>query len=116
MSRIRITPPVLFLMLCAGCFADEFRSVSEHPKAKGVIVTFNGWPPDEEGAALLLQATAHEHLKVRAEFPRFEVWVFEWDEWQEGRRAERVCLELIRDARLTSLLRDCEPDYLLDPA
>ena len=64
----------------------------------------------------LLRKLHDAGLKLTEKFHRFKVWVFAWDEWQDGRRAESLCVELTLDDRASSLFTSCEPDYLLHPA
>ena len=89
---------------------------SDSSKAKGLILTFEDWPPDGADTDPLLQKLHSAGLKAVRKLPRLRVWVFEWDEWQEGRRAENLCMELLADDRTSSLFESCEPDYLLHPA
>ena len=113
MARYRLHCPFFSI----GPLADEIPSGFDpgSSKAKGLILTFEDWPPDGEDTDPLLRKLHSAGLKVTRKFPRFRVWVFEWDEWQEGRRAENLCIELLLDDRTSSLLESCEPDYCCIP-
>ena len=118
MNRTLVIVVALSVFLSIGPLADEIPSGfgPGSSKAKGLILTFDDWPPDGEDTDPLLRKLHSARLKVTRKFPRFRVWVFEWDEWQEGRRAENLCIELLLEDRTSSLLESCEPDYLLHPA
>ena len=106
------------MFFAIGPLADEIPSgfVPGNSKAKGLILTFDDWPPNGVNTDPLLRKLHSAGLKAARKFPRFRVWVFEWDEWQEGRRAENLCIELLVDDQTSSLFESCEPDYLLHPA
>ena len=118
MNRTLVIVVALSVFFSIGPLADEIPSEldSDSSKAKGLILTFEDWPPDGADTDPLLQKLHSAGLKAARKLPRFRVWVFEWDEWQEGRRAENLCIELLLDDRTSSLLESCEPDYLLHPA
>ena len=118
MNRTLVIVVALSVFFSIGPLADEIPSGFElgSSKAKGLILTFNDWPPDGVDTAPLLRNLHSAGLKAVRKLPRFRVWVFEWDEWQEGRRAENLCIELVLDDRTSSLFASCEPDYLLHPA
>ena len=118
MNRTLVIVVALSVFFSIGLLADEIPSGSEpdSSKAKGLILTFEDWPPDGVDTDLLLRKLQSTGLKMTRKFPRFRVWLFEWDEWQEGRRAENLCIELLSDDRTSSLFENCEPDYLLHPA
>ena len=118
MNRTLVIVIVLSVFFAIGPLADGFPSgfVPGNSKATGLILTFDDWPPDGVETDPLLRKLHSAGLKAARKFPRFRVWVFEWDEWQEGRRAENLCIELLLDDRTSSLLESCEPDYLLHPA
>ncbi len=85
-------------------------------KAMGLILTFEDWPPDGVDMDPLLGKLDSAGLRLKSKLPRFRVWVFHWDNWQEGRRAEILCIKLMLNDRTSSLFVNCEPDYLLYPA
>ena len=118
MNRTVVIVVALSVFFSFGPLADETPSEldSDSSKAKGLILTFEDWPPDGADTAPLLRKLHSAGLKAARKFPRFRVWVFEWDEWQEGSRAENLCIELLLDDRASSLFESCEPDYLLHPA
>ena len=118
MNRTLVIVVALSVFFSIGPLADETPSGFDpgSSKAKGLILTFEDWPPDGVETEPLLRKLHSAGLKVTRKLPRFRVWVFEWDEWQEGRRAENLCIELLVDDRTSSLLESCEPDYLLHPA
>ena len=118
MNRTLVIVVALSVFCSIGPLADEIPSGFDpgSSKAKGLILTFDDWPPDGVNTDPLLQKLHSVGLKVTRKLPRFRVWVFEWDEWQEGRRAENLCIELLLDDRTSSLFESCEPDYLLHPA
>ena len=118
MNRNLVIVVALSVFFSIGPLAFEITSEldSDSSKAKGLILTFEDWPPDGADTDPLLQKLHSAGLKTARKFPRFRVWVFEWDEWQEGRRAENLCIELLLEDRTSSLLESCEPDYLLHPA
>ena len=118
MNRTHVIVVAVSVFCSIGLLADENPSGFDpgSSKAKGLILTFEDWPPDGADTDSLLQKLHSAGLKVKRKLPRFRVWVFEWDEWQEGRRAENLCIELLLDDRTSSLLESCEPDYLLHPA
>ena len=118
MNRNLVIVVALSVFFSIGPLAFEIPSEldSDSSKAKGLILTFEDWPPDGADTDPLLQKLHSAGLKTARKFPRFRVWVFEWDEWQEGRRAENLCIELLLEDRTSSLLESCEPDYLLHPA
>ena len=118
MNRTLVIVVALSVFFSFGPLADEIPSGFDpgSSKAKGLILTFEDWPPDSVDTDPLLRKLHSAGLKAARKFPRFRVWVFEWDEWQEGRRAENLCIELLLDDRTSSLLDSCEPDYLLHPA
>ena len=43
-------------------------------------------------------------------------WVFHWDKIQKGKKAELLCFTIKLDSRFSSLVKNCEPDYLLEIA
>lgn len=117
--HLRIVAVVLAI---SGCVAETGGPGEVSPefgtgesKAKGVILHFRDWPPDAAVTEPLLQRLQDAGLELRQEFPRFSAWVFEWDNWKQGRKAENLCLEFLRDDRVSPLLDGCEPDYLLHP-
>ena len=119
MNRTVVIVVALSVFFSIGPLADEIPSEtsdSDSSKAKGLILTFEDWPPDGADTDPLLRKLHSAGLKATRKFPRFRVWVFEWDEWQEDRRAENLCIELLVDDRTSSLFESCEPDYLLHPA
>ena len=118
MNRTLVITVALSVFFSIGPLADEIPSGldSDRSKAKGLTLTFGDWPPDGVDTDPLLRKLHSAGLKAARKLPRFRVWVFEWDEWQEGRRAENLCIELLVDDRTSSLLESCEPDYLLHPA
>ena len=118
MNRTLVIVVVVSVFCSIGLLADEIPSGFDpgSSKAKGLILTFEDWPPDGVETDPLLQKLHSAGLKVKRKLPRFRVWVFEWDEWQEGHRAENLCIELLLDDRTASLFASCEPDYLLHPA
>ena len=118
MNRTLVIVVALSVFFSIGPLADEIPSEldSDSSKAKGLILTFEDWPPDGVETDRLLQKLHSAGLKAARKFPRVRVWVFEWDDWQEGRRAENLCIELLVDDRTSSLFEICEPDYLLHPA
>ena len=118
MNRTLVIVVALSVFFSIGPLADEIPSGFDpgSSKAKGLILTFEDWPPDGVETDRLLQKLHSAGLKAARKFPRFRVWVFEWDDWQEGRRAENLCIELLLDDRTSSLFESCEPDYLLHPA
>ena len=118
MNRTLVIVVALSVLFSIGPLADEIPSGfgPGNSKAKGLILTFDDWPPDGVDTDPLLRKLHSAGLKAARKFPRFRVWLFEWDEWQEGRRAENLCMELLVDDRTSSLLESCEPDYLLHPA
>ena len=118
MNRTLVIVVALSVFFSIGPLADEIPSGLDpgSSKAKGLILTFEDWPPDGVDTEPLLRKLYSAGLKAARKLPRFRVWVFEWDEWQEGRRAEYLCMELLVDDRTSSLLESCEPDYLLHPA
>ena len=118
MNRTLVIVVALSVFFSIGPLADEIPSELDpgSSKAKGLILTFEDWPPDGVDTDRLLQKLHSAGLKAARKLPRFRVWVFEWDDWQEGRRAENLCIELLLDDRTSSLFESCEPDYLLHPA
>ena len=118
MNRTLVIVVALSAFFSFGLLADEIPSEldSDRSKAKGLILTFEDWPPDGADTDPLLRKLHSAGLKAARKLPRFRVWVFEWDEWNEGRRAEYLCMELLLDDRTSTLLESCEPDYLLHPA
>ena len=118
MNRTLVIVVALSLFLSIGPLADEIPSEldSDSSKAKGLILTFEDWPPDGADTDPLLRKLHSAGLKAARKFSRFRVWVFEWDDWQDGRRVENLCIELLLDDRTSSLFASCEPDYLLQPA
>ena len=118
MNRTLVIVVALSVLFSIGPLADEI-SPGFGPgisKAKGLILTFEDWPPDGVDTDPLLQKLHSAGLKAASKLPRFRVWGFEWDDWQEGRRAENLCIELLVDDRTSSLFEICEPVYLLHPA
>ena len=113
MNRTLVIVVALSVFFSIGLLADEIPSGfgPGSSKAKGLILTFEDWPPDGVETEPLLRKLHSAGLKVARKFPRFRVWVFEWDDWQEGCRAENLCVELLLDDRTSSLLESCEPDY-----
>ena len=101
MNRNLVIVVALSVFFSIGPLAFEIPSEldSDSSKAKGLILTFEDWPPDGADTDPLLQKLHSAGLKTARKFPRFRVWVFEWDEWQEGRRAENLCIELLLEDR-----------------
>ena len=101
MNRTLVIVVALSVFFSIGPLADEIPSGFDpgSSKAKGLILTFNDWPPDGVDTAPLLRTLHSAGLKAVRKLPRFRVWVFEWVEWQEGRRAENLCIELVLDDR-----------------
>ena len=118
MNRTLVIVVALSVFFSTGPLADEIPSGfgPGSSKAKGLMLTFEEWPLDDVNTDPLLRKLHSAGLKATRKFPRFRVWVFEWDEWQEGRRAENLCIELLVEDRTSSLFESCEPDYLLHPA
>ena len=118
MNRTFVIVVALSLFCSIGPLADETPSGFDpgSSKAKGLILTFEDWPPDGVDTDLLLRKLHSAGLKAARKLPRFRVWVFDWDDWQEGSRAENLCMELLLDDRTASLFESCEPDCLLHPA
>ena len=118
MNRALVIIVALSVMFAIGPLADEIPSGSGpgNSKTRGLILTFDDWPPDGADMDPLLRRLHSAGLKPVPKFPPFRVWLFEWDEWQEGPRAENLCMELLQEDRTSSLLENCEPDYLLHPA
>ena len=112
----------VLVVTCLGAFANphagELPSDADPdvPKAKGIIIEFENWPPDRVTTAPLVRKLRAAGLRRRAELPLFKSWVFEWEELQEARRAENFCFELALDERTSSLFASCTPDALLRPA
>ncbi len=88
----------------------------KNPKAKGVIITFNEFPPDKTKIKPLLKKLKKERLRLKDRFPFFKNWVFEWTRWQKIKKAQILCLELVTNPQLSSFVKVCEPDSLLRPA
>ena len=88
----------------------------KNPKAKGVIITFNKFPPDKIKIKPLLKKLKKERLRLKDQFPFFKSWVFEWTSWQKAKKAQILCLELVINPQLSSFVKVCEPDSLLGPA
>ena len=114
MNRTLVIFVALSVFFSIGPLADEIPSGfgQGSSKAKGLILTFEDWPPDGVDTDPLLQKLHSAGLKAARKFPRFRVWVFEWDEWQEGRRAENLCIELLLEdrtlpIRLTPMTATC---------
>ena len=114
MNRNLVIVVALSVFFSIGPLAFEIPSEldSDSSKAKGLILTFEDWPPDGADTDPLLQKLHSAGLKTARKFPRFRVWVFEWDEWQEGRRAENLCIELLLEdrtlpIRLTPMTATC---------
>ena len=118
MNLIIVIVVALSVFFSIGPLADEIPPGFDpgSSKAKGLILTFEDWPPDGVDTDPLLRKLHSAGLKLTSKFPRFRVWVFEWDNWQEGSRAENLCIELLLDDRTSSLFVSCEPDYMLHPA
>ena len=85
-------------------------------RAIGVIIEFESWPPDADRLEPLLRKLEDAGLQPAAAFERFKVWVFAWDSFQDGSRAEDLCSDLALDDGTSSLFLSCEPDSLLSPA
>ncbi len=105
MNRTLVIVVAVSVFCSIGLLADEIPSGFDpgSSKAKGLILTFEDWPPDGVETDPFLQKLHSAGLKVKRKLPRFRVWVFEWDEWQEGRRAGNLCIELLLDDRTSSL-------------
>ena len=86
MNRNLVIVVALSVFFSIGPLAFEIPSEldSDSSKAKGLILTFEDWPPDGADTDPLLQKLHSAGLKTARKFPRFRVWVFEWDEWHGG--------------------------------
>lgn len=87
----------------------------KNPKAKGIIITFNQFPPNQKKIKPLLRKLKKEGLKLKSQFPFLESWVFEWAKWQKAKKAQILCLELVTHPQLSHYAKVCEPDFLLKP-
>ena len=87
-------------------------SGNDNPQAKGIILVFKVWPLEKENQTSLLEELTKVGLKKKSEFERFKAWVFEWPEWHNAIRAEKLCEEFSN----LSFVDYCEPDSLLEPA
>ncbi len=122
MNLILVIVIALSAFYSFGPLADETLPGLEPggSKAMGLILTFEDWPPDGVEMDPLLRKLDSAGLRLKSKLPRFRGCstgtVFHWDNWQEGRRAEILCIELMLNDRTSSLFVNCEPDYLLHPA
>ncbi len=118
MNLILVIVVALSVFFSIGLLANEIPPGFDpgSSKAKGLILTFEDWPPDGVDTDPLLRKLHSAGLRLTSKLPRFRVWVFEWDNLQESSRAENLCIELLLDDRTSSLFASCEPDYLLHPA
>ena len=95
--------------------ADQPQSVPKfdhnNPQAKGVILSFQRWPNEQE-RKLLIKKIQAMGLKKTKEIELFKSWVLEWPGWKKGKEAVEVCNSLSN----LSFLEYCEPEYLLGPA
>ena len=86
MNRTLVIVVALSVFFSIGPLADEIPSGFDpgSSKAKGLILTFEDWPPDGADTDPLLRKLHSAGLKAARKLPRFRVWVFEWDDWQDG--------------------------------
>ena len=83
----------------------------DEPKAKGLILAFKSWPPEQKQQTIILNKLSKTGLKSKLEIEQFKNWIFEWPEEHSVIEAEKLCKELSE----LPFLEYCEPDELLVP-
>ena len=85
-------------------------------QVKGVMITFVTYPLAETQKTSLVEKLEKEGLKKDAEIKRFKMWIYNWENAQEGGKAEVLCKELLA----FSFVEDCSsnaythPEYSVD--
>ena len=92
---------------------------SNHPLAKGIVLSFRRrWPNEGETESILARAK-QAGLTDKGRIERFKAWILEWPEWRDGAEAEEACRDISAllqgAAGERSVLDYCEPDYLIEP-
>ena len=80
-------------------------------QVKGVMITFTTYPVTEEQKTLLVEKLNKEGLKEDAEIQRFKMWIYNWENIQEGMKAEMLCKELLA----FSFIEDCKASAVVHP-
>ena len=92
---------------------------SNHPRAKGIILSFHRRWPNEGETESILAGAKQAGLTDKGRIERFKAWILEWPEWRDGAEAEEACRDISAllqgAAGERSVLDYCEPDYLLEP-
>ena len=86
MNRTLVIVVAVSVFCSIGLLADEIPSGFDpgSSKAKGLILTFEDWPPDGVETDPFLQKLHSAGLKVKRKLPRFRVWCLSG---MNGRRA-----------------------------
>ena len=80
-------------------------------QVKGVMITFVTYPVPEAQKTSLVEKLKKEGLKKDAEIKRFKMWIYNWENVQEGMKAEALCKELLA----FSFVEDCTVNALTHP-
>ena len=84
-------------------------------KAKGIILHFHKWPPDQETLDRILETAKAEGLKKSDEFPLFKIIILEWNGLKGNVEALTACFRFLEDNIVSPKLKTCEPNFLKRP-
>lgn len=80
-------------------------------QVKGVMITFAVYPVADTQKTLLVEKLKKEGLKKDAEIQRFRMWIYNWEDIQEGMKADMLCKELLA----FSFIEDCKANAVVHP-
>lgn len=80
-------------------------------QVKGVMITFATYPVTEAQKTLLMGKLERAGLKKDAEIKRFRMWIYNWENVQEGMKAETLCKEFLA----FSFIENCQASVVVHP-
>ena len=84
-------------------------------RAKGIILHFHKWPPEQETLNRILETAKAEGLKKSDEFPLFKIIILEWNDLKGNVEALTACFSFLEDNIVSPKLKTCEPNFLKRP-